>query len=270
MPQIQEPGFHLLETKNPAFEKTGILTLTVEINDAPVTFVYNRELGFLQMPELSTDFVNPTPLPIEYVHSLAAHQFILLQFGEPPAFPKSAYQDKNGKNIFPGWAIQFQYKDKDRDGNPIPGGIKVAYLWPRNGKTEIYNPVFQKDGKVLWFMLINPQDGTGYVSTVFRVFNPQNPQNPQNGDDQLLIFGTIGSFNREEREKFSTAYNNFEDQIKRGNDNPLVLAQEGGYYRAIRNEPSLDSLLGMEGNRVKKVVVIGANGNLRTGKHWFC
>jgi hypothetical protein len=248
MPQIQEPGFHLLETKNPAFEKTGILT-TDHRNKrcTPTTFVYNRELGFLQMPELSTDFVNPTPLPIEYVHSLAAHQFILLQFGEPPAFPKSAYQDKNGKNIFPGWAIQFQYKNKDRDGNPIPDGIKVAYLWPRNGKTEIYNPVFQKDGKVLWFMLINPQDGTGYVSTVFRVFNPQNPQNPQNGDDQLLIFGTIGSFNREEREKFSTAYNNFEDQIKRGNDNPLVLAQEGGYYRAIRNEPSLDSLLGMEG-----------------------
>jgi hypothetical protein len=170
-------------------------------------------------------------------------------------FPKSAYQDKNGKNIFPGWAIQFQYKNKDRDGNPIPGGIKVAYLWPRNGKTEIYNPVFQKDGKVLWFMLINPQDGTGYVSTVFRVFNPQNPQNPQNGDDQLLIFGTIGSFmNREEREidKYHT-YNNYEDQVKNGTDRPLVLAQEGGYYRAIRNEPSLDSLLGMEGNDVGQV-----------------
>jgi hypothetical protein len=245
--KLKTPGFHLLETKNPAFEKTGILSTTIEINGTPTTFVYNRELGFLQMPELSTDIVNPTPLPIEYVHSLAAHQFILLQFGEPPAFPKSAYQDKNGKNIFPGWAIQFQYKNKDRDGNPIPDGIKVAYLWPRNGKTEIYNPVFQKDGKVLWFMLINPQDGTGYVSTVFRVFNPQNPQNPQNGDDQLLIFGTIGSFNREEREKDSRSYNNFEDQMKRGNDNPLVLAQEGGYYRAIRNEPSLDSLLGMEG-----------------------
>jgi hypothetical protein len=258
--KLKTPGFHLLETKNPAFEKTGILSITIEINGTPTTFVYNRELGFLQMPELSTDFVNPTPLPIEYVHSLAAHQFILLQFGEPPAFPKSAYQDKNGKNIFPGWAIQFQYKSKDRDGNPIPGGIKVAYLWPRNGKTEIYNPVFQKDGKVLWFMLINPQDGTGYVSTVFRVFNPQNPQNPQNGDDQLLIFGTIGSFNREEREKFSTAYNNFEDQIKRGNDNPLVLAQEGGYYRAIRNEPSLDSLLGMEGNDVKTQLWEQSNG----------
>ena len=249
------PTWNLIETKNPAFEKTGILSITIEINGTPTTFVYNRELGFLPMPELSTDFVNPTPLPIEYVHSLAAHQFILLQFGEPPAFPKSAYQDKNGKNIFPGWAIQFQYQNKDRDGNPIPDGIKVAYLWPRNGKTEIYNPVFQKDGKVLWFMLINPQDGTGYVSTVFRVFNPKNPQNPQNGDDQLLIFGTIGSFmNREEREidKYHT-YNNYEDQVKNGTDTPLVLAQEGGYYRAIRNEPSLDSLLGMEGNDFEKL-----------------
>jgi hypothetical protein len=267
--QLKTPGFHLLETKNPAFEKTGILSITIEINGTPTTFVYNRELGFLQMPELSTDFVNPTPLPIEYVHSLAAHQFVLLQFGEPPAFPKSAYQDKNGKNIFPGWAIQFQYKSKDRDGNPIPGGIKVAYLWPRNGKTEIYNPVFQKDGKVLWFMLINPQDGTGYVSTVFRVFNPQNPQNPQNGDDQLLIFGTIGSFNREEREKFSTAYNNFEDQMKRGNDNPLVLAQEGGYYRAIRNEPSLDSLLGMEGNDVRKMNQIEGYAHLPSALNYI-
>jgi hypothetical protein len=251
--KLKTPGFHLLETKNPAFEKTGILSITIEINGTPTTFVYNRELGFLPMPELSTDFVNPTPLPIEYVHSLAAHQFVLLQFGEPPAFPKSAYQDKNGKNIFPGWAIQFQYKNKDRDGNLIPDGIKVAYLWPRNGKTEIYNPVFQKDGKVLWFMLINPQDGTGYVSTVFRVFNPQNPQNPQNGDDQLLIFGTIGSFmNREEREidKYHT-YNNYEDQVKNGTDRPLVLAQEGGYYRAIRNEPSLDSLLGMEKTKIE-------------------
>jgi hypothetical protein len=248
--QLKTPGFHLLETKNPAFEKTGILSITIEINGTPTTFVYNRELGFLPMPELSTDFVNPTPLPIEYVHSLAAHQFILLQFGEPPAFPKSAYQDKNGKNIFPGWAIQFQYKNKDRDGNPIPDGIKVAYLWPRNGKTEIYNPVFQKDGKVLWFMLINPQDGTGYVSTVFRVFNPQNPQNPQNGDDQLLIFGTIGSFmNREEREidKYHHLQQLRKTKLKTERTDPLVLAQEGGYYRAIRNDPSLDSLLGMEG-----------------------
>jgi hypothetical protein len=268
--KLKTPGFHLLETKNPALEKTGILTITIEINGTPTTFVYNRELGFLPMPELSTDFVNPTPLPIEYVHSLAAHQFILLQFGEPPAFPKSAYQDKNGKNIFPGWAIQFQYKDKDRDGNPIPGGIKVAYLWPRNGKTEIYNPVFQKDGKVLWFMLINPQDGTGYVSTVFRVFNPQNPQNPQNGDDQLLIFGTIGSFNREEREidKYHT-YNNEEDQVKNGTGRPLVLAQEGGYYRAIRNAPSLDSLLGMEGNDVRKMNQIEGYAHLPSALNYI-
>jgi hypothetical protein len=227
-----------LETKNPAFEKTGILSTTIEINGTPTTFVYNRELGFLPMPELSTDLVHPTPLPIEYVHSLAALQFILLRYGDGEPFPT---------DNFPGWAIQFQYRDKDGYGKPIPG-VKVAYLWPRNGKTEIYNPVFQKDGKVLWFMLINPQDGTGYLSTVFRVFNPKNPQNPQNGDDQLLIFGTIGSADINLREEEKKSYNNIEDQMKRGNDRPLVLAQEGGYYRAIRNEPSLDSLLGMEGN----------------------
>jgi hypothetical protein len=60
--------------------------------------------------------------------------------------------------------------------------------------------------------------------------------------------------NREEREidKYHT-YNNEEDQVKNETDRPLVLAQEGGYYRAIRNEPSLDSLLGMEGNDVNKI-----------------
>ena len=250
VPTYHELGFHLFETKNPAFEKTGILTLTVEINDTPITLVYNHELGFLPMPELSTDLVDPTPLPIDYVHSLAAHQFVLLQFGEPPPFPKSAYQNKNGKNIFPGWAIQFQYEDYDVYLKPIPG-VKVAYLWPRNGKTEIYNPVFQKDGKVLWFMIINPQDGTGYLSTVFRVFNPQNPQNPQNGDDQLLIFGTVGCLTRQDRERHKYySYNNYEDQVKNGKDRPLVLAQEGGYYGAVYNDQCRDALLEMEGNDV--------------------
>ena len=66
--------------------------------------------------------------------------------------------------------------------------------------------------------------------------------------------------NREEREidKYHT-YNNSEDQVKNGTDTPLVLAQEGGYYRAIRNEPSLDSLLGMEG--LKKVKFYSSDGN---------
>jgi hypothetical protein len=43
--KLKTPGFHLLETKNPAFEKTGILTLTyLDENGIPKTVTFNRNL----------------------------------------------------------------------------------------------------------------------------------------------------------------------------------------------------------------------------------
>jgi hypothetical protein len=66
------------------------------------------------MPEISTDLLHPTPIPIEAVHSLAALQFILLRYGDGEPFPT---------DNFPGWSIQFQYFPDN--------GTKRAYLWPR-------------------------------------------------------------------------------------------------------------------------------------------
>jgi hypothetical protein len=61
-------GVRVVETKNPAFQKTGILTLTyLDENGIPQTVTFNRELNFLKIPEISTDLLHPTPIPIEAV-----------------------------------------------------------------------------------------------------------------------------------------------------------------------------------------------------------
>jgi hypothetical protein len=173
--KLKTPGFHLLETKNPAFEKTGILSTTIEINGTPTTFVYNRELGFRKMPEISTKLLTPTPLSLEDVHSLTALQFILLNYGDGEPFPTEN---------FPGWSIQFQYFPDN--------GTKRAYLWPRDGTLtpKYIRFIGEKDFKIPWFMILLP-DGTAYPSAPVEIFNPKNPQNPKDGNEKLILFPAL-------------------------------------------------------------------------------
>jgi len=252
--KLKTPGFHLLETKNPAFEKTGILTLTyLDENGIPKTLTYNRELNFLQMPEISTDLRHPTPIPIEAVHSLAALQFILLRYGDGQPFPTEN---------FPGWSLQFYYYPEN--------DTKQAILWPRNGETAKYiRFIGEKDFKIPWFMILLP-DGTAYPSAPVEIFNPKDPQNPKDGNEKLILFPVfLGKMSYPQRYFFNLQYLKPTEFNALFKQRILTLAQEGGYFSKTNigkwtdfyDPSSLDSLLGMEGNDVNNVRVYSADGN---------
>jgi hypothetical protein len=182
----------VVETKNPAFQKTGILTLTyLDENGIPQTVTYNRELNFLKIPEISTDLLHPTPIPIEAVHSLAALQFILLRYGDGEPFPT---------DNFPGWSLQFYYYPEN--------DTKEAILWPRSGETAKYiRFIGENDFSIPWFMIVLP-DGTAYPSAPVEIFNPKDPQNPQDGKEKLILFPALfmGEMTYHQRIEFLKRY----------------------------------------------------------------
>jgi hypothetical protein len=255
--KLKTPGFHLLETKNPAFEKTGILTLTyLDENGIPQTVTYNRELNFLQMPEISTDLLHPTTIPIEAVHSLAAHKLLILNYGDGEPFPTEN---------FPGWSIQFQYFPDN--------GTKRAYLWPRDGTLtpKYIRFIGEKDFKIPWFMILLP-DGTAYPSAPVEIFNPKEPQNPKDGNEKLILFPALftGTMTPSQRIEFLKSFPYDNDLIRLfGRQRIITLAAEpnsdgdgyftvlyktndGGWNKVGDRRP-LDSLLGMEN-------IMGENG----------
>jgi len=264
IPQIQEPGFHLLETKNPAFEKTGILTLTyLDENGIPQTVTYNRELNFLQMPEISTDLLHPTPLPIEAVHSLAALQFILLCYGDGEPFPMEAINEP------PQWAIQFHYNNNGTADTS--DDTKDAVLIPHNGHRDRYIR-FVGEGEsnldIPWFMIVLP-NGTAYPSAPVEIFNPKDPQNPKDGNEKLILFPVfLGEMTAKQRYLFSLQYLNPNQFSALFKERRIYLAQEGGFFSKANigkwtdfyDPSSLDSLLGMEGNDVKTQLWEQSNG----------
>jgi hypothetical protein len=240
-------GVRVVETKNPAFEKTGILTLTyLDENGIPQTVTYNRELNFLEMPEISTDLLHPTPLPIEAVHSLAAHQMLILNYGDGEPFPTEN---------FPGWSIQFQYFPDN--------GTKRAYLWPRSGKLtpKYIRFIGENDFSIPWFMIVLP-DGTAYPSAPVEIFNPKNPQNPKDGNEKLLLFPVfLGKMSYPQRYFFNLQYLKPTEFNALFKQRILTLAQEGGFFSKANigkwtdfyAPSSLDSLLGMEGNDFERI-----------------
>ena len=262
--KLKTPGFHLLETKNPAFEKTGILSTTIEINGTPTTFVYNRELGFRKMPEISTKLLTPTPLSLEDVHSLTALQFILLNYGDGEPF--------SAENIkkFPGWSIFFQLDERTK--------AKRALIWPR---TKALSKIFTRfigegnNEEVLFplpkFVIID-KNGKSFVSIPVEIFNPKDPQNPKDGNEKLILFPALftGTMTFAQRTEFLKSFPYDNDFIRLFDHQRLIIiaTQPGsngdGYFTAlykindggwnkVGNRSPLDSLLGMEGNDVNKI-----------------
>ena len=244
-------GVRVVETKNPAFEKTGILTLTAEINGAPTTFVYNPELGFLQMPELSTDPNTPTAMPKKAIEAYAHIQFLTLQYGDKP-FPKAVFRNEKNENIFPGWSLQFHY---------YPDGTKDCILWPRSGETSKYIRFWgQEEQKIPWFITIFP-NGESYITTAVEIFNPKNPQDPQDGNEKLTLMVTLGKMNPHIFKIFYLDNPELKQYLYKLAKRQLLitLAQEGGHFAKanFHNDAydisSLDSLLGMEEERMKNI-----------------
>ena len=251
------PTWNLIETKNPAFEKTGILTLTyLDENGIPQTVTYNRELNFLEIPEISTDLLHPTPLPIEAVHSLAALQFILLRYGDGEPFPQEAIDEP------PQWAIQFHYNDN---------GTKDAVLIPHVGHRDRYTRfIGENDFNIPWFEIILT-DGTAYPSAPVEIFNPQDPQNPQDGNEKLILFPAfLGKMNPTQRFLFQNQYLSPEKFKALFAERRIYLAQEGGYFSRANigrwadfyNPSSLDSLLGTKGNDVRRMEKVPGSVNI--------
>jgi hypothetical protein len=260
-------GVRVIETKNPAFEKTGILTLTyLDENGIPQTVTYNRELNFLEMPEISTDLLHPTPIPIEAVHSLAALQFILLRYGEGEPFPT---------DNFPGWSLQFQYFPESDTSR--------AYLWPRSGETAKYiRFIGENDFSIPWFMIVLP-DGTAYPSAPVEIFNPKDPQNPKDGSQKLILFPALftGTMTPHQRFLFQASYPTNKAFLElAGYQKLIILAQKGGYFTVlyktndggwnkVGDRRPLDSLLGMEGNDVRKMNQIEGYAHLPSALNYI-
>jgi hypothetical protein len=262
--KLKTPGFHLLETKNPAFEKTGILTLTyLDENGAPQVVTYNRELNFLKMPEISTDPNTPTAMPKKAIEAYAHIQFLTLQYGDKP-FPKAVFRNEKGENIFPGWSLQFHY---------YQDGTKDCILWPRSGETSKYIRFWgQEEQKIPWFITIFP-NGESYITTAVEIFNPKNPQDPQDGNEKLTLMVTLGKMNPHIFKIFYLDPELEQYLYKLAKRQLLItLAQEGGHFAKanFHNDAydisSLDSLLGMEGNDVSKLPYWSHDIEVRLGE----
>ena len=248
--QLKTPGFHLLETKNPAFEKTGILTLTyLDENGAPQTIFYNPELGFLPKTEISTDIDHPTFLPWEAIHSrFPPHVQLLILDGydQPFVYPEG--------EKFEGWRIQFIYDQKTQS--------KMAFLRPTNGHSQAW--VLNQQQQPVWFVTYAP-DGSRHQMSVVRIHNPKDPAQPA-ADETMFLLVSWGEWMNKRplnyRNGFKRTYLNMQERPQDYYFTHfvpyVVLATENGYLEKspwgnFPGRPSLDSLLGMEGNDVRNI-----------------
>jgi hypothetical protein len=240
--ELAKPGFHTLETKNPAF-KNGILVFTaLDEQGQPVSYTFDEKT--YQVSEFSKDLVHPTPVSIDHIHSLAALKWLLLQYGDGQPFPTKGPI---------GWSIQFQYSPENN--------TKYAFLRLRNGEPSQYIRIGKEKNllNIPWLEIILP-DGTAYPSTPVELFNPQDPQNPTDGNEKLILFPVfLGKMTQDQRQLFSDVYLSHPERFATlFNDPNIDLAQEGGYYSKLGTnsyyDPTpLDSLLGMEN-------IMGENG----------
>jgi hypothetical protein len=242
--KLKTPGFHLLETKNPAFEKTGILTLTyLDENGAPQTIFYNPELGFLPKTEISTDIDHPTFLPWEAIHSrFPPHVQLLILDGydQPFVYPEG--------EKFEGWRIQFIYDQKTQS--------KMALLRPTNGHSQAW--VLNEQQQPVWFVTYAP-DGSRHQMSVVRIHNPKDPGQPA-ADETMFLLASWGEWMAQRpfnyRAYFKHMYLENPDDSYFATIAPrIVIATENGYFEKnswgnLPARPFLDSLLGMEGNDV--------------------
>jgi hypothetical protein len=239
--KLKTPGFHLLETKNPAFEKTGILTLTyLDENGAPQTIFYNPELGFLPKTEISTDIDHPTFLPWEAIHNrFSPHVQLLILDGydQPFVYPEG--------EKFEGWRIQFIYDQNTQS--------KMAFLRPTNGHSQEW--VLNEQKQPVWFVTYAP-DGSRHQMSVVRLHNPKDPAQPA-ADETMFLLVSWGEWMAQRPFNYHAYFKhmyleNPDDSYFATIAPRIVIATENGYFEKnswgnLPARPSLDSLLGMEG-----------------------
>jgi hypothetical protein len=175
--ELAKPGFHTLETKNPAFEKTGILTLTyLDKNNTVQTVTFNRNLEtaisthITSIAETDTTFEDtPTLIPWQFLHSdspLTAQLGILNGYDRPV--------EEKLRATFEGWKLHFEaYPElKASDTDPLPKLVSLIYApLYLNGKPS-YNAseaplryALDPDANLPLFQTITP-DGKRIVFTL--------------------------------------------------------------------------------------------------------
>ncbi len=253
-------GVRVIETKNPLFEKTGILKFTTPDGE---TYVYSaasaltsertingKTVKVVEFASLEKDENGVMAFSLDTLHTGFPVAWLIAQGYDKP-FSQEALKN------FPTWAIQFHYHPEN--------ATKDAVLWPRSGKTAEYFRYLQDQNKdVVWFFVTDEQ-GNSFFTLPFLTLNPKDPKAPQ-ADETMFIFGALGTItNQEQFERFKGIFLvNHTSELKRVvlERQPLIyLAQEGvffeknppGIYSGLFNRSPLDQLLGREGNDVGKV-----------------
>jgi hypothetical protein len=323
--KLKTPGFHLLETKNPAFEKTGILTLTyLDENGIPQTVTFNRNLEHAIPITLSsfskTDETfqgTPTFLPWEAIHSDAPlHVQLAIINGYDRPF------DEKVRSTFEGWKLRFEaYPDlRASDSDPLPAVVFLTYapLYLNNKPAYTYDQspmryAVDENGNFPLFYTIapipedNPENPSEkiikyqrLVYTLKQLYNPKNIADKNRpADETLIISATFGALTDEQIQKLPALFNHGlptnPDAPDKGLIAPMrtsefptvILAAQGDIFKLIAADPqnaflisaaqeratgqanlllgylavmgknfsiaSLDSLLGMEEERMKNI-----------------
>jgi hypothetical protein len=273
--KLKTPGFHLLETKNPAFEKTGILTLTyLDENGIPKTVTFNRSLEHAIPITLSsfseTDETfqgTPTFLPWEAIHSNAPlHVQLAIVNGYDRPF------DEKVRSTFEGWKLRFEAYPglRKSESDPLPAVVFLTYapLYLNNKPAYTYDQspmryAVDENGNFPLFYTIapipeeNPENPSEkiikykrLVYTLKQLYNPKNIADKNRpADETLIISATFGALTDEQIQKLPALFNHGlptnPDAPDKGLIAPMrtsefptvILAAQGNIFKLIAADP---------------------------------
>jgi hypothetical protein len=124
----------------------------------------------------------------------------------------------------------------------------------------------------LQFVIID-KNGKGFVAIPVEISNPKDPQNPKDGNEKLILFPPLftGTMTLSQRIEFLKSFPYDENIINElfGRQRLIIIATQpgsngdgyftvlyktnGGGWNKVGDRRPLDSLLGMEGNDVRKM-----------------
>jgi hypothetical protein len=273
--KLKTPGFHLLETKNPAFEKTGILTLTyLDENGIPKTVTFNRNLEHAipitlsSFSETDETFQGaPTFLPWEAIHSDAPLdvQLAIINGYDRPF-------DEKVRSTFEGWKLRFEAYPglRKSESDPLPAVVFLTYapLYLNNKPAYTYDQspmryAVDENGNFPLFYTIapipeeNPENPSEkiikyqrLVYTLKQLYNPKNIADKNRpADETLIISATFGALTDEQIQKLPALFNHGlstnPDAPDKGLIAPMrtsefptvILAAQGDIFKLIAADP---------------------------------
>jgi len=246
--QLKTPGFHLLETQNPAFEKTGILTLTyLDENGIPQTVTFNRNLEHAipitlsSFSETDTAFEGtPTYIPWEAIHSDAPlHvQLAIINGYDRPFPPKSEGSVISPVDTLDGYTLLFFGLPTNRQ-TPIPSFAMFSY---RPSLDSSGNLLFPPDsapirlaknntGKIPCYITFDKK-GNPLLSIITQFYNPSEmaDKTKRKPDETLLISATVANL-KENPEMLKNLPAYIRHIKETGSFMRVILATQGDFFK---------------------------------------